>query len=530
MRGRRSPLRDAALAFLLVAVLVPRLKSLGVILTIDELLWRARGAQFLEGLATLDFPKTFTQVQPGVTTAWLAALARPWELLAASQAAVALAVSLGLLVSAYLLVRLTSFWTGMAAAAVLALDPFFIAHSRVVHTDALLATFQLLSVLFLLLFRREHARRYLLLSAVAGGLTVLTKQHGFLLWAFVPLLLLAAARLKGASARSALRPAAAWVGIALLTVVLLWPALWVPTPRNARAFVDRMKIQLAEERGRGGEEHWWYYGREFVFRLTPAATVLAPIGLLAAGVSRVAGRRRRADVPPGFRASHLRETRGWVAGESFDRVRDRLQGVVLPVAVFGILHAVVLSALPTKGDRWILITFLAADLAALAGALALSRWAARAWRRPALAPPLAAAVVVGLIGLLAADAARLHPYYLAHYNRLFPIASDRKLGWGEGLEQVAVFLERRPDAGAPVVSYFPRVLAHFYRGEVERLVRADEPRYRYVVLYRSMFERPADAYESDFLRRYLGVERPLHVVTINGLPYAWVYENQGRAE
>ena len=131
-----------------------------------------------------------------------------------------------------------------------------------------------------------------------------------------------------------------------------------------------------------------------------------------------------------------------------------------------------------------------------------------------------ALVVVG-----AADAARLHPYYLAHYNRLFPIAPDRKLGWGEGLEQVAAYLNERPDAGVPVLSYYPGVLARFYRGRVERLVHADEPGYPYVVLYRSMFERPSDAYESDFLRRYLGKETPHYVVTINGLPYAWVFQN-----
>jgi 4-amino-4-deoxy-L-arabinose transferase-like glycosyltransferase len=247
-------LRIVAVSGFLAATLVPRLTGVGSIVTIDEPLWEARGARFLEGLAVGDFPKTFTHVHPGVTTAWLVGLARPWGTLAAAQAAVAIAVSIGLVCITYVLARLTSFWVGLAAGTTLALDPFYIAHSRVVHTDALLATFLLLTAVLLLFFRSTRLRRYLVFAGVSGGLAALTKLQGLVLF---PLVVVALHR-RGQSWRVTAEDVAVWGIAAGLAVVLLWPALWVPTLANVRFFIERMTIELREIGVRGGEEYWWF--------------------------------------------------------------------------------------------------------------------------------------------------------------------------------------------------------------------------------------------------------------------------------
>ncbi|TSC72468.1 MAG: dolichyl-phosphate-mannose-protein mannosyltransferase [Parcubacteria group bacterium Gr01-1014_38] len=488
-------------------VLVPRLAGLGTSLTIDEPLWIARGAKFIEGLATLDVGKTFTNIHPGVTTAWLAGVADQFQSLAASQGAIAFAVSCALFVSAYLLVKLTSFWVGLAMAAALALDPFLVAHSRVVHTDALLALFLLLTTLLLMLYQRTRARRYLVMSGVTAGFVLLTKLHGAIFLVGCLLLL----RFSSSSLRSWIRLAAVWALASIITIIALWPALWVPTKTNIDAFYKQAGISLGEARGRGGEERWWYYPREFLFRTTPVVTVLAPIGMLTA----LAHMKRRARRAPQSTAVS-------------DSLSD-LHAVALTVFLLAAGYAGVISVFSTKSDRWILILFLAADLLAMSGASALGGFLGR--MAPSARPWAARAVVAGLFLVLNAwEVQRLHPYPLAHYNRLFPIRENRKLGWGEGLEHAAEFLNAQPDAGVPVVSYYPRVLAKFYHGQVERLVRSHEPGFRYVVLYRSMFERSNDSYETAFLQRYLGRVTPLSVVTINGLPYAWVYENQDQTE
>lgn len=488
--------RGAALGAFVLAVVIPRFADLGRILTIDEPLWQARGAQFIEGLATLDFPKTFTHVHPGVTTAWLVGLVQHSGSFAVSQAAIALAVTLGILASTYVLIRLTSFWVGSAAGAVLALDPFFIAHSRVIHTDALLGTFLLLTVLLLLLYRQTGERRYLVASGMVGGLVALTKFSGLVILPLFPLLVW----YRGIRLRSLARQGAAWVACMLLTVVLLWPALWLPTKKNIGFFVERMSVLLQEEKGRGGEEHWWYYGREILFRTTPVSLVLGVFGTAAA----------------------VTAFRWWSPHGETGR---QLGMVVLALVSAGVVRTVVLSFAGTKSDRWILQLFFALDIAALYGVLVLARATTAMTRLPFRVT--ASAGVLAVLVSLAADVWREHPYTLAHYNRLFGIEDRRKLGWGEGLEQVADWLETRPNAGVPVVSYYPRVLSEFYDGQVERLVHANEPRYKYVVLYRSMFERLPDSYESPFIAKYLDRETPLFVANVNGLPFAWVFENKG---
>ena len=484
---RQAGKRWLLVAALVLAVFVPRLLSLGTTLTVDEPLWRDRGVGFIKDVASLHFAETIPAGQPGVTTAWLVGLTYPVKSLAADQAVIALAGSLLILIITYFLVQLWGWRWGMIAGFFLALDPFLIAHSRLVHTDALLALFALLSAVALLAAvwpryaGRPLIKRYLVVSAVAGGLALLTKVSFLLAMPALAALLFATLWQTRTSWRQILAASLVWGAVFALTVFVLWPALWQNAGGVVSLLTERSALHAGGTRAEETTSADWYYLREGFFRLTPVTSLLALAGIAGLASAHHAAMRRAA----------------------------------VALGISGVAFAILLSFGGDKSDRYILFTLLTVVLFAVYGLRLLTERLARRWAGAALLP------LVCLLWL-AADAARLHPYYLAHYNRLYPIEADHKLGWGEGLEQAAAWIrDRNPDAS--VAAYYPRVLGHWLPGgSTENVDKKDNK--DYLVLYRSMFERGEGAPETDIVNEYLGADRPPeHVISINGLPYVWIF-------
>ncbi len=200
----------AILIFLLA--LAPRLPGLSIFLTSDErtnLYWA--GSQFVEGLLSGNLALTYWHFYPGVTMSWLetAGLAAAWALERLSGGAaetlaqfvrrpildliVAARLPYALLTAAvvagfYLMARrLLGHRTALLGALFIAFDPFFLAHSRVAHGDAPVAAFMGLSALALFIYLQagEARRRWLVVSAVFGGLAALTKAPGQVMAPFV---------------------------------------------------------------------------------------------------------------------------------------------------------------------------------------------------------------------------------------------------------------------------------------------------------------------------------------------------------
>ena len=125
---------------------VPRLFSLETHWSSDETLWLHRSAQFLDAIKTGQFDQTYLAHHPGVTTMWLAGVRQilgdgsVWASvkdLALARWFIGVGVWIGLVVAFFLVYRIFAFWPAMAIWAFLALNPFFLAQSRRVHTDAL---------------------------------------------------------------------------------------------------------------------------------------------------------------------------------------------------------------------------------------------------------------------------------------------------------------------------------------------------------------------------------------------------------
>jgi dolichyl-phosphate-mannose--protein O-mannosyl transferase len=176
IRGRiGSHNKDVYLAIgLFVVAMVPRVLQLDVFLTIDEPVWIEGTVRFFQALLSRDYANAYHIDSPGITTMWAAGLGliaeyltQSWaspgggtasfgaflqsipfhpmknaNLLSAARLPVALITSCTV-VGVYLLVK-ELFGRKVAALSgiLIALDPFYIAHSRLILLDALVTSDQ----------------------------------------------------------------------------------------------------------------------------------------------------------------------------------------------------------------------------------------------------------------------------------------------------------------------------------------------------------------------------------------------------
>ena len=326
MRRLRLPLICAAL---LVLALWLRLPGLDTFLTADEATWSGRSLQFLGALRSGDWAATNITGHPGVTTVWAGVLGLTGKWLLARPAGVAgldemlrelmanpvrpdllpwlrlpIVVTCALaILGIYLLARrFLGERVALLGALLLSLDPFFLAHSRVLQLDALLTTFVTLAWLALIAGTLAGQRRYFVLSGLAIGLAFLTKSPalvmGPLMVGWLVLARVRAARRPPPSGvrRTLLRDILLDLGAiglpAVLIVFLLWPALWV-APISTLARLWTLMTAYSE----GGHElgNFWlghavaepgsaFYAAVLLWRTTPVTLMGLVLAVAAAGL------------------------------------------------------------------------------------------------------------------------------------------------------------------------------------------------------------------------------------------------------
>jgi hypothetical protein len=208
-------------------------------------------------------------------------------------------------------------------------------------------------------------------------------------------------------------------------------------------------------------------------------------------------------------------------------------GVVLPprslraptlLLVLFVFSFVLFLTVPSKKlDRYVLPVFPALDFLGGVGLWMLGTWIVpAAIRGRCIVGRLSAA---GLVALLVIGQAfplfSVSPYALAYYNPLMggaPAATRVLLvGWGEGLDQVANYLNAQPEAAQQRISvYFPLVLN--FQGMVQGTVFqiGDPEPVDFVVDY-------VNAAQRDQTPREVEGIAPSLVVRINGVVYARVF-------
>jgi hypothetical protein len=382
---------------------------------------------------------------------------------------------------------------------------------------------------------------------VCGGLAILSKSPALALLPLVGLLALAAAwrppriedrgsRIENGRSsildpRSSILGLLAWGAVVALTLFALWPALWVG-PLRAYA-----QIRLGVE-AEGAEPHMlgnFFQGRAddapgALFYPVALALRLTPWALLGLLALLVALRRAQ----PAAR-------------------RD-----LAALAGFVVFFVLALSVFPKKFNRYLIPAFPAVDILAAIGLIALIAFCAR--RASQLMGLTASATthsddlatttsladlrgttkhsafyilhsafltVLALAALI--NAAWYHPYSIVYFNQAFGGASMGArtflAGWGEGFEQVAVWLNQQPDiTGVVTVSPmgsslqpYMRKGAHVSGPDGDALPRKTG----YVVVY---IRQVQDGQTVPPFDQYYGRGVPLHVVTLHGVDYAWIYQ------
>lgn len=531
---------------LFLAAWLPRVWALDAFVTPDERKWLARSANFAYAVSHGDLAQTFQREHPGVTVMWAGALGllqefpdyaekapgyfawdteqieswladatmlEPLGLLTAGRWWVVLGVALAIALGFLPLRRLLGEWPAVFASLWLAWDPFAVALSRQLHPDGFVSTLTFLALLLFLAWL-YGARRWgtLALSSFVMGLAWLTKTPAIFLAPTGALLLLwewgRSRRTPGATGPvRALGELVLWGALATLVFVALWPAMWL----DPLGTLLRMGSEMSEYVERHTNINYFlgrpvddpgllFYPVAWLFRTTPAVIV----GLVAAAL--FAARRQ-----------------GVMA-------EMRVRRTAVALLLFALVFVAGMSVGAKKFDRYILPAFLALDVIAALGWVALGQWVAeRMGIRRALAVTATAGLVLGHALLTAMHA----PYYLTYFNPLTGGSATAPgvlwVGWGEGLDEAARWLNTQPNAreSRTAAFYYDGPFSYYYDGAASNLGYGSPLFWLgidYAVTYINQVQRQVPAPETI---AYFEGREAVHTVRFRGLDLAKVYDLRG---
>ena len=550
---QKYQLHIEALFILLLAASV-RLTSLNVFLAVDEAdRWRW-AQQFFQALLAGDLPGTLVgDGYPGIFPAWLetiwlflAALYRSalqggwigsegvylllheWDRTQAlwlQRLPVVLANTLLVVIIFLYLRRLFDRRLAWLAAILISLDPFYLSDSRVNRAEGLLTGLMTVSLLALIAAHRAPSLRaggrQLAVSGLFGGLAWLTKSQALVLLPLFGAISLIWQLRAGSNWFTAARRAGLtlllWSTAAAATFVLLWPAAWtIPGPTFSLMFnyatrkvgEEGVKVFFLGRTVLDEDPGLLFYPILFVLRATPLMLLGLALGawLLFKRLASSRPRLARAGQP-----TQKISWRAWLD-----------EAGLWALLAYALLYIGGMSLGSHKQDRFLMAAFPALNILAAAGFFYFLRQ--RGWARPR--PWLAGAV---LLAVQLATALPYHPYYFSYFNPLAgggPVAAQvTRIGWGEGMDQVADYLQSldHPEELTVATRFFHYLLG--FKGERINLsddgdwVRADK-----IVFYIQQYQRMLDP-SPGVIRYFMEQVEPEKVITIDGIDYAKIFAN-----
>jgi hypothetical protein len=577
--------------FLFLLALLPRIVDPDQFLTPDEFLWIDRSRNFLAGLIDPAYQCTSVVEKwgfvaeglactlrtghPGVTTMWTGSFGlwltwlpnsryislqdylagvstNPLDvvLIAPARIGTILITSLWVVAMYWLVRRLFGMWIALVGAVLLALDPFHIGLSRVIHHDALETTFTTLSVLTAFVYwGQDRNKKWLILSGGLAGLAILSKSPGLYLLPFMAVMGLwfwgkevrsrkygVGGREKGEGEED--RPAPLtllmwtvldgllWFGVAVAVIFACWPAMWV-TPLEAVEtvfFIGSKYASGGHAKGNfflgeiSNDPGPLFYPVTWLYRTTPVVM----IGVVAAVLLWVGHKwfkRAGEDGSP---------STGSTAQDFF---------TYLPLLLVFIVGYYLLMTLgEKKQERYFLPVYPWLDLIAAVGLVSIINYQlvinnyqlliTNSVSRFTFLLPLIILVVHGYFVI------NHVPYYFTYYNPwlggIQGAAKALTIGWGEGLDLAADYLNQQPRPNQRrIASWYESTFAPYYYGpsisyskEKGKVLAGD-----YAIFYINQTQRrfPDDILFEYFESRF----SPVHIVTLHGLDYAWIYPSLG---
>lgn len=529
-------------AFLLVVILIVffgiRAPGLGRYLTVDEARWLQRSANFYQAVTNGLWEETAQSPHPGIITQWAgaagyflvfpeyASIGRPdvrqvyllsamedsgvnhMEVLAAGRLALIVINAVILAIAWPYAVKFLGQWAAGLAFLFIALDPFTVAHQRLLHLDGLLASLLLLSILAFLDFLSSGNLLSLGVSGIAAGMSWITKTPG---WFIVPFIVgisiywLIAERKKTAKRKIPIWLAVIlWGACGMLAVFIFFPAFWV-NPIGQFTNMWQFSVDQAEGEYGGyfffngtvypsGDPGLLFYPVSFLWRSTP----IVLLGLL----------------PAIYFMFKLRKE---------DAQHEKKSDLLWTLVIFAITFGVFLCISIKKVDRYLLPSHLALMLVSGWGwvrVTSLMSHNALRWGSLGI-----------LLGFQWASGLGTFPYYLSYYNPILGGSAQAQqvmmIGQGEGLDQAVNYLK---EVNATDI-------ASFYNGTFNRLlyrqnvtVIPSRPNLterqleqmlakEYVVIYVLQWQRHMPANLLDALAHL----EPEYIVENNGIIYARIY-------
>jgi 4-amino-4-deoxy-L-arabinose transferase-like glycosyltransferase len=539
--------------------LIPRLSAfVQAFITPDELSWVFRAIDFMQALEMQRWGDTFQMGHPGVITMWIGAFGVWWQrwrdvtvsaahlhwidnvawatpnneplfrhlfpFLPPARLAMTTLNALGVVGIYVLCRRLWDRRVALIGAVLLALDPFVIGLSGLLHVDAPAMTFMALSLmawlngLHVLAAWIPSPRKswclpaggFALLSGVCAGLSILSKSPAIFMIASVGLSALFYVFVLPSPVWQRLGKIALlglpWAIGAMAALVGAFPAMWVDplgVIQRIYGLADRHldtahRVTFFRGIG-GGDPGIWFYPTVLFFRLTPVTLS----GVVFSLFPLLTGRR--------------------------SRPTDGQRAILASLWTFVIGFTAFITIGAKKFDRYLLPVFPALDLLAGVGWMGVIRWLYALLRRPLRRKMYTTILIVFLL----AQAVMIvfgWPYYLDVYN---PLAGGIKaalrtlpVGWGEGLEQVADYLNRQPNVVDQVVAGgSPVTLGPLFEGQVLSLDASSRTLADYVLIAavdRQIYpERVADL---------ISGARLVHTVYAGGSEVLWLYRTQSDAQ
>src|SRR3990172_4543600 len=208
----------------------------------DGVNWHYRSQQFIVGLKSGDFERTYQHYHPGVTLMWITGV--PIELykqitgitaydqfnFSAFNTVAKVSVVLVQLILTFILLyhlsKIVGFKTAYFSVFLFSLEPFFMGNSRLYHMDVLLTLFVFVALLISWVNLKDFSYKKSFLAGIFLSLSFLTKSIGIGALFFV-LLFSTAYFANKKDMKGLLKYFSTILGAFVLTTFILFPALWV---------------------------------------------------------------------------------------------------------------------------------------------------------------------------------------------------------------------------------------------------------------------------------------------------------------